>query len=158
MMTMATWNMPELQERCADMQWDVVCNPIVRQAGHWGSAQAIVISADTRHPDEAWLLAQKFLEKDFQIAKFPVILPTSVAAQRELAVMMKGKAPNVESMVIASKSLVRMPRVPHMLELVRFWLDATESVWNLRLTPADAMRRAEADINKAIAMQRENSP
>jgi multiple sugar transport system substrate-binding protein len=159
MMTMATWNMPALQERCADMRWDVVSNPIVRKPGHWASCQAIVISKDTRHPDEAWLLAKVFLDKDFQLNKFPVILPASLAAQRELAAATHGKPPSVASMIVASHSLQRMPRVANMHELMRFWLDATDSVWTLRATPAEAMRRAEAEINRAIAMQqREDGP
>jgi multiple sugar transport system substrate-binding protein len=158
MMTMATWNMPELQDRCTDMRWDVVSNPRVRRDGHWASCQAIVISKDTRHPDEAWLLAKEFLDKDFQAAKFPVILPSSYAAQRELAETTRGKAPSVASMVVASHSLQRMPRVANMHELMQFWLDATDSVFTLRATPAQAMRRAEAEINRAIAMhQREDA-
>jgi multiple sugar transport system substrate-binding protein len=159
MMTMATWNMPELQDRCANMRWDVVSNPIVRRHGHWGSCQAIVISKDTNHPDEAWLLAKQFLAKDFQIGKFPVILPSSLAAQRELAASTHGKPPSVASMIVASHALQRMPRVANMHELMQFWLDATDSVWTLRATPAGAMRRAEAEINRAIAMQqREEGP
>jgi multiple sugar transport system substrate-binding protein len=158
MMTMATWNMPEIQDRCADMQWNVVSNPLVRQNGHWGSSQAIVISSETRYPDEAWLLAQKFLEKDFQVRKYPVIVPAAIAAQKELEVTMRDQAPNVASMVIASHSLYRTPRIPHVLEYQQFWLDATESVWNLRLTPEAAMRRASADINRAMAMNQENEP
>jgi ABC-type glycerol-3-phosphate transport system substrate-binding protein len=140
------------------MQWDVVSNPMVRQNGHWGSSQAIVISSETRYPDEAWLLARKFLEKDFQVRKYPVIVPATIAAQKELDVTLRGKAPNVESMVIASHSLYRTPRIPHVLEYQQMWLDATESVWNLRLTPQDAMRRAGSDINRAMAMQRDNEP
>lgn len=157
MMTMATWNLPELQDRCAEMRWDVVSNPAVRQNGHWGSSQAIVISADTRFPEQSWMLAKVFLHKDFQMGKFPVILPSNIEAQKELAGRLRGKAPSVESMIIASRSLYRMPRVPRMRELMQFWLDATESVWALKLTPQQAMDRAFGQINRAMAMHRENA-
>ena len=73
MMVMATWNLPYLQQQCADIDWDVSTNPIVRREGHWASSEAILISSETKHPKEAWLLYKAFLARNFN-AKWPALL------------------------------------------------------------------------------------
>jgi multiple sugar transport system substrate-binding protein len=158
MMSMATWNMADMQTRCANMRWDIVANPTVRQPGHWASCQAFVISATTKHPEESWQLCKMFLEEDYQKTKYPTILPSNIAVQQALQSEAGGKPPDITAMMVASESLYRMPRVANLSELIQFWQDAVVSVWTKRSTPEEAMALAERQINRAIEMQRENAP
>ena len=158
MMTMATWNLADLQQRCADMRWDIVTDPVVRKAGHWASSQSIVISADTRHPDEAWLLCQAFLARDFQKSIVPRVLPSNLQVQRELVAEQTDAPPTYATLVEVSRSLHRMARVANLNELMRFWFDACDSVWTLRDTPQSAMQRAAREINHTLQMRREQAP
>ena len=158
MMTMATWNMADMQERCANMRWDIVTNPTIRQPGHWASSQAFVVSATTAHPEESWQLCKMFLEKEYQKTKYPVVLPSNIEAQKELQQVTGGKPPDITAMMMASQSLYRMPRIARLSELLKFWLDGIESVWTLRATPEEAMAKAERQINRTIELQRENAP
>lgn len=150
MMTMATWNLPEMQERCSDMRWDIAPNPIVRKNGHWASSQAIVISADTRYPEEAWQLCKSFLATQFQKSKYPTVLPTNIQVQHQLQQDYGQTPPSIQTMMTASRSLNRLPRIARLSELQQYWYDACDSVWTLRATPAEAMSRAEKEINDAI--------
>ena len=83
MMVMATWNLPYLQQQCADIDWDVSTNPIVRREGHWASSEAILISSETKHPKEAWLLYKAF-GAEFQREMAGIIVPLNVSRGRSM--------------------------------------------------------------------------
>ena len=58
------------------MDWDYVLCPKVKRRAQWASSSAIVISADTRYPDEAWELCKVFLVMNFKKrTRIPVFPP-----------------------------------------------------------------------------------
>ena len=149
MMLMFTWDLPFIRQRFADMKWDLVTNPKVRQNGHWASSQAIVISSATKHPDEAWEFAKTFFGEEFQRSMSDLLLPTDQALAARLAA--ENRSPNVHAVLMrATPSMRSLPRVPNMTELLQFWYDARDSVRAGRATPKEAMVRAEKQINRAI--------
>jgi multiple sugar transport system substrate-binding protein len=149
MMLMFTWDLPYIRERYADMQWDLVTNPKVKQYGHWASSQAIVISSATKHPEEAWALAKTFFGEEHQRRMSDILLPTDQSLAARLAA--ENRSPNVHAVLMrATPYLHSLPRVPNSTELLQYFYDARDSVRFGRATPREAMMRAEKQINRAI--------
>lgn len=149
MMLMFTWDLPFMRKRLADMKWGMVTNPKVRARGQWASSQAMVISADTKHPEESWALAQTFFGEEFQRAMSDMMLPTDQDLAAKLAAA-EGEPKVLEVLAQGTPYLRSLPRVPNMTELLQFWYDARDSVRAGLSTPEEAMLRAEKQINRAI--------
>jgi multiple sugar transport system substrate-binding protein len=152
-MQVATWNVPFLFQRCKDMRWALVTNPKVVTRAHWASSQAMMISSDTRHPDEAWAMARMFLADGFQRAAADRIVPTKRAIAEEALLRDELKPYHAEAMLLASDSMEPFPRVANLAEIQKLWTDACESVWMGRATPAEAAARAQRDISRTIRTQ-----
>jgi ABC-type glycerol-3-phosphate transport system substrate-binding protein len=154
MMSMYTWNLPYLRDMCRDMSWDIVTNPTIRASGSWASSQAIVISADTKHPDESWEFVRWMLDRQFEQA----IGRSTMPSRKEVAEQMLGRANNPaendQAILDASQSLHRNPLVPQVSEVIQKWKDACASVWTLNATPSEAMGRAQHEIERTIAAGR----
>lgn len=154
MMSMFTWNLPYLRDMCRDLSWDIVTNPTIRTSGSWASSQAIVISADTKHPDESWEFVRWMLNRQFE----KMIGRSSMPSRRDVAEQMLGRASNSsendQAILDASQSLHRNPLVPEVSEVIQKWKDACSSVWTLNATPAQAMQRAQHEIERTIAADR----
>ena len=149
MMTMYTWNLPWLADRFADVDWDLALNPKVKQRGQWASSQAIVISADTRHPDEAWQLSKVFFGEKFQKAMSFRGLPSNLKVAREVIAARRGKPANLGALYTARDFLYPTPRVPHLQELQSLWSQGCATAWARRATPAEAMERAQRQLARA---------
>lgn len=154
MMKMFTWDLPALGEQCANVDWDLVNAPRVKQRGHWASSQAVLISADTKHPKEAWELCKAFFGDDFQRTMAARGLPTNLRIARQVFAGHKGKPANIAALLKATDSLYPFPRVPHLQELMQHYWNGTESVNSLRATPEEAMAAAAKAINRTIARRR----
>jgi len=151
MMVMATWNLTYLQHQCADMDWDVSMNPIIKREGHWASSEAILISSETKHPKEAWLLYKTFLDVKFQRQMAGIIVPTNVDAAAEWVSTNHHKPMRLDALVAATRSMYRSPQVENLREIMRVFFDSCESVWSCRSTPTAAMAKAELQINDILS-------
>jgi multiple sugar transport system substrate-binding protein len=153
-MQIATWHLPFLYQRCANMRWAMVANPSVNgRRTHWASSEAIMVSAETRHPDEAWAMARMFLGDDFQRAAAESIVPSKRSIAEELARRPSLQRYNPDALRVVTGSMIPFPRVAHLSELAKLWTDSCESVWIGRATPADAARRAQREITRGIRTQ-----
>jgi len=151
MMRMYTWDLPALREQCREIDWDIVNGPKVNQRGYWASSQAVLISSQTRHPDEAWLLCKEFFGPEFQRSMAQRGLPTNLKIAREVIAANRERPANLAALLKGSNALYPFPRVAHLSELLQHWWNASESVNCLRATPEVAVARAERAINRAIA-------
>ena len=147
MMKMHTWNLPFLRDRCRELDWDIVNNPKARQRGHWASSQAILISADTAHPDEAWLLCREFFGDDVQRTMAARGLPSNLRVAREAIAQNTGKPQNTEAFLKATDSLYPTPRIANLSEIMSLYYSASGSISAHRATPAEAMAKAEQAIS-----------
>jgi len=154
MMVMATWNLPYLQQQCADIDWDVSTNPIVRREAHWASSEAILISSETKHPKEAWLLDKTFFGAEFQREMAGIIVPSNVSAAAQWVAENHYKPAHVSAVVEATKSMQKSPQVGNLREVMRVFFDSCDSVWSCRSTPTAAMARAQLQIDRILAESR----
>ena len=157
MMTFYTWDLPFMQKRCADMDWDIVNNPTVRQRGHWASSQAVLVSSSSKHPEEAWLLCKEFFGDEVQRTMASRGLPpnTRVAAQvLEKHRKSGGKPANLAALRKASDSLYPFPRIPNLSEILSLYSSAAGGVTAGRATPEQAMARAEKAIRLYLKRKR----
>ena len=150
MMLMFTWDLPFLRSRLQDMDWDIVCNPRIARQSHWGSSQAIVVSSETRHPREAWLLNKAFLADEFERDASSFVIPANLMIAREVLAEGRGKPAHSTAMLKAVESLAPDPVVPHLSELIQYWYDARQGVWTGNATPEQAMAKAQRQVDRAI--------
>lgn len=146
----ATWDLPYMRQQLTAMDWDIVANPRLNEPAHWASSQAMVVRADTAHPHEAWLLCKAFLQSDFQrqTSEFSIPADRNIAAE---VVARNSRSPaNLQTLLVAARSLKPNPRVPRMMEVMQTFNDACESVFAGQASSADAMARAETQINRLL--------
>lgn len=155
MMVMYTWDLPFLRSQCADMDWDITLNPKIRRRAQWASSAAILVSSQTRHPDEAWALGRMFLSGDFmrRMCRHGG-LPPSRSAARQMVAENDRKPANLEALIEAADFLVADPRIANYTELSRPFIDACDTVWMGYATPRQAMSRADRKINALIEVIR----
>ncbi len=114
MMRFYTWDLAELPIKFADMNWDIVMMPRFAKRSHWASSQAVLVSADTPHPDEAWELAKCFFGDEFQRAMSFRGLPPNRRVAEEIMAEHQGDPENLRALFKASDYLHPFPRVPHL--------------------------------------------
>lgn len=154
MMVMFTWDLPYLRAQCGDMDWDIAPNPRVRRRAAWASSSAVLISRQTRHPDEAWTLCRRFLSPEFQLRMAESGgLPPSRGVAEQLIAGNRRKPENLGAILAASDVLQTNPRVANLTQIRQQFLNACDSVWMDRATPEEAMQRAETAINRIIEQQ-----
>ncbi len=161
MMQMFTWNLPFLRSRCAELDWDIVNNPTAKQRGHWASSQAILVSADTAHPDEAWLLCKEFFGDEIQRIMSARGLPPNLRIAREMIEVHRTsglKPPNIAALFRARDSLYPTPRIANLSEIMSLYGSASGGVTAGRTTPAEAMAKAEKAINLFLRRRRRRIP
>jgi multiple sugar transport system substrate-binding protein len=157
MMMMYTWNLPFLRSRCGDIDWDIVNNPTVHQRGHWASSQAILISSDTPHPDEAWLLCKRFFGEEIQRTMGQRGLPSNLRIARELIAenAREGGVPaNLAALLKATDSLYPTPRIANLSEIMSLYYESAGGVTAHRTTPEKAMAKAEKAIHLYLKRRR----
>ena len=159
MMQFYTWSITHMRERLADVDWDIVGMPKARRRAHWASSAAYLVSADTKHPDEAWLFFKKLLSDEFQLAMSIESLPANLRVARKLVEENIQKPANLNAVLEATNHLYPTPRVPHLQELLAQFYLASEKVTAFYGTPkfvppAQAMIEAEKRINQTIARRR----
>ena len=155
MMRMYTWNIEYLRERCEDMAWDIVGMPLGKRPGQWASSGSFLVSADTRHPDEAWLLFKKLLSDEFQTAVAAKSLPANLRVARQVVAENTRKPANLKAILEATDHLCPNPRIPNLQELLgHFRLRKAKVLLCYGtpeyMTPEDAVREAEKKINQTI--------
>ena len=159
MMQFYTWSISHLRERCAGMDWDIVGMPVARRRAHWASSAAYLVSADTRHPDEAWLLFKALISDEFQLALSIESLPANLRVARELVADNTQKPANLVAVLDATDFLYPSPRVPNLQELLHHYSNAREKVFSFYGTsrfvpPEQAMAEAAERINETIRRRR----
>jgi multiple sugar transport system substrate-binding protein len=154
MMSMFTWNLPYLRDMCRDMSWDIVTNPTIRASGSWASSQAIVISADTKHPDESWEFVRWMLGRQFEESIGRTTMPSRKDVAEQMLERANNSSENDQAILDASENLHRNPLVPEVSEVIQKWKDACASVWTLNATPSQAMARAQHEIERTMAASR----
>ena len=161
MIRQQTFNISHLREKCAEVDWDVVSNPIVpdRPRAHWASSAAFLVAADTKHPDEAWLFAKHLLGDRFQMVMTSESLPSNRRVAQRMVDENILKPENLQSVVDAANFLHPYPRIPNLNELLGLWTIATEKVFQAYGTsrwepPEKAFEEAARRINETIAKRK----
>ena len=137
-------------EKCADMDWDYVLCPKVKRYAQWTSSSAIVISADTRHPDESWELFKVFISDKFQKAMALTGMPSKIKVAEEVIAEHRGTPSNLKAVLKAYDFLYPTPRVPNLKELEAIYVDAEEKTMLRLATPQDALDDAQRRMTLAI--------
>ena len=137
-------------EKCADIDWDYVLCPKVKRHAQWSSSAAIVISADTRHPDESWELCKVFIGDKFQKSMALSGMPTNINAAEEVIAEHRGTPSNLKAVLKAYDFLYPTPRVPNLKELEAIYVDAEEKIMLRMATPRDALDDAQRKMTLAI--------
>jgi ABC-type glycerol-3-phosphate transport system substrate-binding protein len=155
MMEMFTWDLPYLRKQCADMNWDIALHPKIRQRAQWASSAAILASSKTRYPEQVWALCREFLSPEFQLrANQRGGLPPSRAVARQLVARNDTQPKNLAALITAADFLHPNPRVASKMEIQQQFSSACDAVWMNRMTPEQAMARAEREINRVIEKSR----
>lgn len=144
-----TWDLPRLHEQM-EAAWGITLNPVIERRATWASSQAVLISARTDHPDEAWALAQAFLEPGFQSRMAHRGMPSDLRLARQLAASGDPVYSHLSVLLEAVDELCPTPRVAHLAEAQQIFGQACESVWTGRATPQEAMQRAAQLIDRMI--------
>lgn len=159
MMRMYTWDIEYMRERCADVDWDIVGMPLATRRAHWASSGSFLVSADTKHPDAAWLLFKNLLSDEFQMAVSSQSLPANLRVAHRLVEQNTHKPANLKVLLDATDYLYPNPRIPNLQELIGHFRLLKSKVLlcygtSKYVTPENAMREAEKRINKTIARRK----
>lgn len=154
MMQAFTWDLMPLHQQCASIRWGYVLNPKITRRGEWASSQAVLISAKTKHPDEAWQLCREFLSPEFQRSMANIGLPSDLSVARELAATGQTQYNHLSTLIDAVGELYPTPRVAHLSEARQIFQDACQSVWSGLSSPQDAMERASHMMDRMLQEQR----
>ena len=141
---------PRLIERFSMVDWDYVLSPKMKRRAQWGSSSAIVISADTRYPDEAWELCKVFFGDEFQKANAYTCLPANLRVAEEFIAEHRGPPLNLKALLKAKDTIYVTPRVPHLSELDAIWAYERERALMGFATPTEAMDEAQKKMTRAI--------
>jgi len=141
---------PRLIEKFSMMDWDYVLCPKVKRRAQWASSSAIVISADTRYPDEAWELCKVFFGDEFQKANAYTCLPSNLRVAAEFIAEHRGPPLNLKALLKAKDYIYVTPRVPHLSELAAIWNYEKERALMGFVTPTEAMEEAQKKMTRAI--------
>lgn len=156
MMVMHTWNLPYLIAQCKDMDWDITLNPRVRQRAAWASSAGILVSSQSKHPEEAWALCREFLAPEFQrLMGTQRGLPPGRQTAQAMVAANDQKPHNLGALIRASDVLYPNPRIPNLTQILTEFENACDSVWMGMATPEDAMQRANEAINGILDKQRQ---
>ncbi|HEX6988292.1 MAG TPA: extracellular solute-binding protein, partial [Bacillota bacterium] len=148
-----TWDLPQLRAQMT-AAWGIALNPEVERRATWASSQAVLISARTDHPEEAWALARAFLAPAFQARMTRRGMPSDLELARRLAASGDPAYAHLPVLLTAVDELCATPRVAHLAEAQQIFDQACESVWTGRATPQAAMRRAAQLIDRMIQQHR----
>ncbi len=151
MMQFYTWDLPFMQAKFGDMDWDIVSNPKVKQKAQWASSQAIVMSKYTRHPDEAWKLLKAFQSREFMVAMSYRGIPPNLRYAEDAVKQHTGKPEGYKKLLAMTSYLSPVPRVPHLQELMALYYNASEQIWAERTSPEEAMKKLEKEMRKRIS-------
>jgi multiple sugar transport system substrate-binding protein len=154
MMNFATWHLPSMREKFTGLDWDIVLLPIVKQRAQWASSNAILISAQTPYPNEAWQLCKVFFDSDFQNTISDSAMPSNQKVAQDAVAAHRGRPENIRTLLVARSHLRPSPRVPHLVELDEIWWRACQSAWARRLSPNEAMRRAQVEMHRLLERKR----
>jgi len=161
MMYSATFNIPHLREKCADVDWDIVANPRVPgcERAHWASSGAFLVAAGTKHPDEAWLFAKHLLGDRFQTAMTIESFPASTRVGQLYVDENTLKPSNLQCLADSMNFLYPDPRIANLNELVEHWNNAKQKVLEAHgtsreVTPEEAFAEAARLINNTIAKRK----
>lgn len=161
MMRSATFSIPHLREKCADVDWDIVANPVVpgHERAHWASSAAFLVAADTKHPEASWRLAKHLLGDRFQMAMTIESFPASRRVAQIYADENTLKPDNLQCIVDSVDYLHPNPRIPNLNELLSHFDIAKQKVFQSYGTsrwvpPEKAFAEAARRINETIAKRK----
>ncbi len=163
MMRFFTFDLPYLRDQCADMRWDIVVSPVAKRKGYWASSNAYLISADTKHPDASWLLFKEFISRRFQLALASETMPANLDVAKYAFEHNTQPPDNIKCLLGTVDYLYPYPRVANLQEIMRaYWLDLSKvySFYDkpsMRVSPEEAMKRAESRINEIIKRNKERN-
>jgi multiple sugar transport system substrate-binding protein len=143
-----------MRERCTKVDWDIVGNPSNgKYRAHWASSAAILACADTRHPDEAWLLCKEFFSDHYQTVISSMALPPKVSVAKQAIAANTTKPHNIAALLRGAPALRPAPRIAHLSEYQQHFNQAEQKAMAKPqlATPQEAMAEAATAIDRAIA-------
>lgn len=150
-----TWDLEELRTQ-ANFRWDLVPVPRTRDGDRvvWASSSGFCIAGHTRHPDFAWELLRYLVDAEVQEAMSQIAVP----AIRELqSAYLESNPPppdNLRAVLDSLDDLLPLPRIAAQREVYTEWDYWNEMVMQGRLEPAEALEKAEAQINRILEVHR----
>ena len=141
---------PVMLEKFVDMDWDYVLCPKIKRHAQWTSSAGIVISADTRHPNESWELFKIFISDQFQKAMSFAGMPSKIKLVEEVIAEHRGPPSNLEALLKAYDFLYPTPRVPNLKELEAIFVEGDQRAMLGLTTPKEAMEEAQRKMTRAI--------
>jgi multiple sugar transport system substrate-binding protein len=149
-----TQSLKFMRERCTKVDWDIVCNPRNgKYRVHWASSVAMLACADSRHPDEAWLLCKEFFSDHYQTVMSSMALPPKVSVAKQAIAANTTKPHNIAALLHAAPALRPAPRIAHLSEYMQHFYQAEQKAMAQPqlATPQEAMAEAATAIDRAIA-------
>lgn len=154
MMQAYTWDLPSLHQQAGSVRWGYVLNPRIAVQTQWASSQAILISAQTKHPEMAWALCKEFLAPEFQKMMASNALPSDIQVAQELAESGQPQYDHLPVLLAAIDRLVALPRVAHFTEAQTIMDGARDSVYTGQTSARQAVERAARLMNRMLNEQR----
>lgn len=158
MMECATFLLPQYREKCADMEWDIVASPTVgdNERAHWASSSAFLATANTPHPDEAWLFIQHLISDNLQMAFSGQSLPSKKRVARKFVEENTLKPPNIKCLIDSVDYLHPFPRVANLNELESHFNDSVDRIFvsygsKKPVAPEAAFKEAARRMDATIA-------
>ncbi|MCX6992910.1 MAG: sugar ABC transporter substrate-binding protein [Kiritimatiellaeota bacterium] len=151
-----TWDWQRLLSQLADMDWDIALYPRARRRAHWASSGAYMISAETKHPDEAWELNKLLFGEEFMLtAAINGGIPADLEVARKMVAKHRGKPASLYLWVKATDYMYPCPRVPHLQEFQSIVGRWSEEIGAKLISPEEGLRRAQYELTRAIEKARE---
>lgn len=154
MMRSSTHEIMYLQERCADVEWDITVCPQARKRAYWASSKAYLVSASTRHPDKAWLLFKNLISDHYQMALATV--PANLRLARKMVEQNTQKPANLQVLLEATNHLYHMPSHHELVDIFFRNVRKISTFYGTaqQISPKEGMIEAERQINEAIVRNR----
>lgn len=143
-------NRQEMLEKFADMEWDYVLCPKVKRHAQWTSSAAIVISADTSHPDESWELFKFFVSDNFQKTMSFSGMPSKLKVAKEVIAEHRGPPSKLAALLKAYDFLYPTPRIANLKELESIFVEEQDRAFLGLATPEEALDNAQWKMTRAI--------
>ena len=144
------WDVQTLKGQ-AGLQWDVAPLPVRKQAATLLGTENYAISATSKHPQEAWELFKFLLSARSQ--QYMAEQLEKMPSRRSVAEgpYMQQATYNRRAFVEALSYAQAAPNIPEWDQISHYVQDQLDLIWAGQKSPAEGLRQAASDVNRALA-------